>query len=132
MVPLMNKKHSETIPPLACAPGSHNPHGGPVSRRSGPRAWTLRVLLALLVAAVAGLPVPLQPQETAAQVETTSKKQDKLLSQESGFLDGDDLSRLRPDPGNSDWLIYIKDPDALKKSDSFLVAPVKVYFPSDV
>src|SRR5664280_1123733 len=99
MVPLMNKKHSETIPPLACAPGSR--HGGRDSH-----AWTLRVLLALLVAAVAGLPIPLQPQETAAQTETTSKKQDKLLSQESGFLDGDDLSRLRPDPGNSDWLIY--------------------------
>ena len=61
-----------------------------------------------------------------------SKKQDKLLTQESGFLGDDAYSKLQPDPGNSDWLIYFKYPDTLKRSDNFLVDPVKVFFVPEV
>jgi hypothetical protein len=55
-----------------------------------------------------------------------SKKQDKLLTQESGFL-GNAYPKLKPDPSNSDWLIYFKSPDVLTKSDTFLLEPVKVF-----
>jgi hypothetical protein len=63
--------------------------------------------------------IPLRPQES-------SKKQDKLLTQESGYL-GDAYSKLQPDPGNSDWLTYFKNPDVLRKSNTFLLEPVKVF-----
>jgi hypothetical protein len=66
---------------------------------------------------LAGMPV--RPQEP-------SKKQDKLLTQESGFL-GDTYSKLQPDPGNSDWLVYLKNPDVLRESNTFLLEPVKVF-----
>jgi hypothetical protein len=63
----------------------------------------------------------------AARSQETSKKQDKLLSQESGFLGDDAYAKLGPDAGNSDWLIYFKDPDVLRKSDTLLLEPVKVF-----
>jgi Protein of unknown function (DUF3313) len=56
-----------------------------------------------------------------------SKKQDKLLTQESGFLGEDAYAKLGPDAGNPDWLIYFKDPDVLRHSDTFLLEPVKVF-----
>jgi hypothetical protein len=61
-----------------------------------------------------------------------SKKQEKLLTHESGFLGNDTYGQLQPDPGNSDWLIYFKDPNVLKKSDTFVVDPVKVFFVPEV
>jgi hypothetical protein len=70
--------------------------------------------------------VPVRAQETSQQAETTSKQQDKLLNQQSGFL-GDDYAKLRPDPGNADWLIYFKDSESLKKSDTFFVEKVRVF-----
>src|ERR1035437_4155812 len=80
----------------------------------------VRVLAITVLAAWVLLPAtPLRPQEP-------SKKQDKLLTQESGFL-GDDYSKLQPDPGNSDWLSYFKNPDVLKKSGTFMLDPVKVF-----
>jgi hypothetical protein len=91
--------------------------------RSGSRPRAIRVLpltLALLLLAS----VPLRSQEP-------SKKQDKLLTQESGFL-GDVYSKLGPDPGNSDWLIYFRNPDVLKKSNTFLLEPVKIFFVPEV
>jgi hypothetical protein len=63
----------------------------------------------------------------AARSQEPSKKQDKLLSQESGFLGDDAYAKLGPDAGNSDWLIYFKDPDVLRKSNTFLLKPVKVF-----
>jgi hypothetical protein len=63
----------------------------------------------------------------AARSQEPSKKQDKLLSQESGFLGDDAYAKLGPDAGNSDWLIYFKDPNVLRKSDTFLLEPVKVF-----
>ncbi len=81
----------------------------------------------VVLLAVSLLPcVPVRAQETSQQAETTSKQQDKLLDQQSGFL-GDDYANLRPDPGNADWLIYFKDSDSLKKSDTFYVEKVKVF-----
>src|SRR5580700_7608030 len=79
----------------------------------------------LLVASLLAC-VPARAQETSQQAESTSKQQDKLLNQQSGFL-GDDYAKLRPDPGNADWLIYFKDSDSLKKSDTFYVEKVKVF-----
>jgi hypothetical protein len=69
--------------------------------------------------------LPLQSQEP-------SKKQDKLLTHESGFLGDDTYAKLQPDPGNSDWLIYFKDPDTLRRSDTFVLDPVKVFFVPEV
>src|ERR1035438_2278751 len=86
-----------------------------VSRVTAVRVLAMTVLAAWVL--LAG--TPLRPQEP-------SKKQDKLLTQESGFL-GDDYSKLQPDPGNSDWLSYFKNPDVLKKSDTFVLDPVKVF-----
>jgi hypothetical protein len=59
-------------------------------------------------------------------VQDPSKKQDKLLEHESGFL-GDTYAKLQPDAGNSDWLIYFKDFEVFKKSDTFVLDPVKVF-----
>jgi hypothetical protein len=61
-----------------------------------------------------------------------SKKQEKLLTKESGFLGDTTYSNLQPDPGNSDWLIYFKNPDVLKGSDTFLLDHVKVFFVPEV
>lgn len=63
--------------------------------------------------------------------QASSKKQDKLLEHESGFL-GDTYSKLAPDPGNQDWLIYFRTPDVLKNTDSIQLEPVKVYFVSGI
>ena len=89
--------------------------GSFVSRVLAVRVLAITVLASWVL--LAGTPV--RPQEP-------SKKQDKLLTQESGFL-GDDYSKLQPDPGNSDWLSYFKNPDVLKKSDTFVLDPVKVF-----
>jgi hypothetical protein len=67
-----------------------------------------------------------------AQSQDPSKKQEKLLTQESGFLGDDIYAKLQPDPGNSDWLIYFKSPDVLKGSDTFLLDHVKVFFVPEV
>src|ERR1019366_3784987 len=56
-----------------------------------------------------------------------TKKQEKLLDQESGFL-GDLYPKLQPDPTNGDWLIYFHEADILRQSDTFLIEPVKIYF----
>jgi hypothetical protein len=57
---------------------------------------------------------------------TQTKTQSKLYQDESGFL-GDEYSKLLPDPGNGDWLIYFRTPDVLRSSNTFRVAPVRVY-----
>jgi Protein of unknown function (DUF3313) len=85
------------------------------------RLRTLAVLTGWLL--LAGVP---------ADSQETSKKQEKLLTHESGFLPEDTYSKLRPDPGNSDWLIYFKDPDVMKRSDTFVLEPVKVFFVPEV
>jgi len=60
------------------------------------------------------------------RAQEPSKQQEKLLTQQSGFL-GDDYAKLQPDPGNADWLTYFKDQDSLKKATAFLLDPVKVF-----
>jgi hypothetical protein len=60
------------------------------------------------------------------QGQDLSKQQDKLLSQESGFL-GDYYSKLQPDPQNADLLSYWKNKDLLKTSSKFILDPVTVY-----
>lgn len=57
---------------------------------------------------------------------TQTKTQAKLYQDESGFL-GDEYAKLVPDPGNGDWLIYFRTPDVLRSSNTFRVAPVRVY-----
>jgi hypothetical protein len=84
-----------------------------------------KVLQPALVGCLLLVGLPMQSQEP-------SKKQDKLLTHESGFLGDDIYVRLLPDPGNSDWLIYFKDPDTLRRSDTFVLDPVKVFFVPEV
>lgn len=60
------------------------------------------------------------------QAQDSSKQEDKLLSQESGFL-GDYYSKLQPDPKNADLLVYWKSNDDLKNSNKFVLDPVIVY-----
>lgn len=57
---------------------------------------------------------------------TPTKTQAKLYRHEPGFL-GHDYSKLRPDPGNGDWLIYLRTHEVLRRSNTFWVAPVRVY-----
>jgi hypothetical protein len=84
------------------------------------RLRVLRILpLSVLAGAVLVAGIPVRSQEP-------SKKQDKLMDHESGFL-GDDYAKLGPDAGNSDWLIYFKDPNVLRQSNTFLLEPVKVF-----
>jgi hypothetical protein len=89
--------------------------GGWVSGLSALRVLALTFLAGSVLAGI------------AVGAQEPSKKQDKLLSQESGFLGDDAYSKLGPDAGNPDWLIYFKDPDVLRKSDTFLLEPVKVF-----
>jgi hypothetical protein len=59
------------------------------------------------------------------QAQDSSKAQEKVVKQESGFLG--DYSKLQPDPKNADLLTYWKDPDVLKNSSKFILEPVTVY-----
>ena len=92
-----------------------------VSRPSSLRGPALPLLAVCLFLSSS----PLQSQEP-------SKKQEKLLTHETGFLPNKTYSKLQPDPGNSDWVIYFRDPDVLKKSDTFILEPVKVFFVPEV
>jgi len=83
----------------------------------GRKLRRLLLLMALTFAVVVGSVCAQEP----------SKKQEKLYTQESGFL-GDLYPKLVPDPGNADWLTYFKSPDAMKGATTFLVEPVQVYF----
>jgi hypothetical protein len=89
--------------------------GGWISRLRVLRVLPLGVLAGSLL--MAGIPV---------RSQEPSKKQDKLMDHESGFL-GDDYAKLSPDPGNSDWMTYFKNPEVLRHSSSFLLEPVKVF-----
>ena len=66
------------------------------------------------------------PSCVCGRAQEPTKHQEKLYNDESGFL-GDSYSKLLPDPGDRDWLIYFKTTDVLKESDSFILEPVKVY-----
>jgi hypothetical protein len=55
-----------------------------------------------------------------------TKTQAKLYRHESGFL-GHDYSKLHPDPGDGDWLIYFRTHEVLRRSNTFWVALVRVY-----
>ena len=109
----MNKQRSKYIPPFSGTFGMKMGESCTSCGKSVVRLSALRVLALTVLAGLAGIPA--QPQES-------SKKQNKLLTQESGFL-GDAYSRLQPDPENSDWLIYFKNPDVLKKSNTFSAGP---------
>jgi Protein of unknown function (DUF3313) len=61
-----------------------------------------------------------------AWAKAPTKHQNKLYRHESGFL-GHTYSKLRPDPGNGDWLIYFRTRDVLRTSNTFWVEPVRVY-----
>jgi hypothetical protein len=111
----MSYPQSQSIQP------SSRPLAAQLSRSSARRVQALTVLAGCLLLAV----LPVQSQEP-------SKKQDKLLTQESGFLGDDTYAKLQPDPGNSDWLTYFKNPDVLKKSGTFVLDPVKVFFVPEV
>jgi uncharacterized protein DUF3313 len=122
----MNDPQSKSIHPTRSTSSGQTDkrpalRGNSISLLSAPRARALILLAGLLLLAGS----PLGSQEP-------SKKQDKLLTQESGFLGDDTYSKLQPDPGNSDWLIYFKNPDVLKKSDTFVLDPVKVFFVPEV
>jgi hypothetical protein len=61
-----------------------------------------------------------------ARTQVPTKQQAKLYDHESGFL-GDEYSRLQPDTGNKDWLIYLRTADVLQHSDTFMLEPVRVF-----
>ncbi|HEY1993360.1 MAG TPA: DUF3313 domain-containing protein [Edaphobacter sp.] len=122
----MNDPESKSIPSSAspfAVQASKTPasQDESVPRSSVRRLQPVPVLACWLLLAC----LPVQSQEP-------SKKQEKLLTHESGFLPEDAYSKLQPDPGNSDWLIYFKDPDVLKRSDTFVLEPVKVFFVPEV
>jgi hypothetical protein len=60
------------------------------------------------------------------QAAAPTKYQAKLYRHESGFL-GPMYSKLHPDPGNGDWLIYFRTHDVMRRSNTFWVKPVRVY-----
>ena len=60
------------------------------------------------------------------QAAAPTKHQAKLYRHESGFL-GPMYSKLHPDPGNGDWLIYFRTHDVMRRSNTFWVKPVRVY-----
>jgi hypothetical protein len=62
----------------------------------------------------------------AGHAAPMSKHQKKLYRQESGFL-GPMYSKLHPDPGNGDWLIYFRTRDVMRTSRTFWVEPVRIY-----
>jgi Protein of unknown function (DUF3313) len=111
----MNDPQSKSRRPTKPIPGQSVP------RSSAHRIHASAVLACWLLLAVS----PVHSQEP-------SKKQEKLLTHESGFLGDDTYGKLQPDAGNSDWVIYFRDPDVLKRSDSFLLEPVKVFFVPEV
>jgi hypothetical protein len=116
----MNKQRSTLIEPSTRPLAARLRKSSASRGRFVPRLAALRGIAFTVFAAsllLAGIPV---------RAQEPSKKQDKLLTQESGFL-GDDYSKLQPDPGNSDWLTYFKNPDVLKNSNTFVLDPVKVF-----
>ncbi len=90
----------------------------PPSRLSSHARTVSRGLAFAALAAILAAGIPSRPQEP-------SKKQQDLLDHPSGFLD-DISSKLQPDPGTSDWLVYFKSPDVLKQAHAFFIEPVKV------
>ncbi len=111
----MKDQRSKSIQLPAHLQESHDSHGRFVSRQAAIRVLALTVLVGSLL--LAGIPA--RPQEA-------SKKQDKLWTQESGFL-GETYAKLQPDRENTDWLIYFKSPDVLRTSNTFMLDPVKVF-----
>jgi Protein of unknown function (DUF3313) len=63
--------------------------------------------------------------QDSSQAQDPTKAQQRVAKYASGFLA--DYSKLEPDPKNSDLLIYWQNPDALKNSSKFIIAPVIVY-----
>lgn len=120
----MNEQRLKKIQPSSTPLAAHLPKSRLSRGRSISRLAALRVLALTVLAGSLLACMPVQAQEL-------SKKQDKLLTQQSGFL-GDTYSKLEPDPASSDWLIYFKNPDILKKSGTFLLDPVKVFFVPEV
>ncbi len=88
------------------------------------RAAMKVILCNLGIAAVCGV-ILLAGSPMVAQ-DQPNKKQEKLLEHESGFL-GENYAKLRPDPGNGDWLIYFKNFDNFKQAETFFLEPVKIY-----
>jgi uncharacterized protein DUF3313 len=76
------------------------------------------IFLSLLALSLLLIGLPTQGQDSSSQ-------QDKLASQQSGFLG--DYSKLQPDPKNPDLLIYWKNDDVLKNSSKFILDPITVY-----
>lgn len=77
-----------------------------------------RLLLQLTAACLLLATLPLQSLSPA-------KKDRNLLEHRSGFL-GHTYSRLRPDPTNDDWLLYLRSPGVLQHAHSFYIQPVRV------
>ena len=64
-------------------------------------------------------------QAPAQNLEVPSKKEQKILSNQSGFL-GDLYPKLAPDSITRDWLIYLKSPEILRQAHAFYLAPVEI------
>ncbi len=97
-----------------------NRHGG-----RGKQRGLARLLLLVTAPCWGVLLLALTAVPQLCAQDERSKKQDKLLEHESGFLD-DAYAKLQPDPGNPDWLTYFKSADILEKANAFMIDPVKV------
>jgi Protein of unknown function (DUF3313) len=85
-----------------------------VSRTSPWRLLWLSLLLSSLVSS-----------DLTARAQDLSKKQNQLLSSQSGFLTN--YARLQPDAKNPDLLIYMKNENDFKNATKFIIEPVEVY-----
>jgi hypothetical protein len=116
----MNEQRSKGSQPFNSAPAAQLPK----SRRL--RDGLISCLATLRLSALTVLACSLLLAVILVRAQEPSKKQEKLLTQESGFL-GDAYAKLEPDPGNSDWLIYFRDPNVLRTSNTFLLEPVQIF-----
>ena len=111
----MHNKHSSGTMPQDTERVAPQPHNYRVTPGTSPSQF---VCLSLLASSLMLIGLTTQAQDS-------SKQQDQLSSQESGFLG--DYSKLQPDPKNADLLIYWKDEYVLKNSSKFILNPVIVY-----
>jgi hypothetical protein len=90
----------------------------PSATRVGTRVsrWQVTAVSLLLGLALTSLQLLMVP---------TARAQDETVIQGSGFLSN--YSNLRQDPKNPDLLIYWRNPDVLKDTNKFILAPVVVY-----
>jgi hypothetical protein len=111
----MHKQHPSRRMPQNIERFAPQPQNSHVNRRTS--FWQF-VCLSLLVGSLLLMGLTTRAQDL-------SKKQNAILSSQSGFLS--DYSTLQPDSKNADLLIYFKNQDDLKNTTKFVIDPIEVY-----